>query len=296
MLWQQTHPSLYSILLVCIGYSLFSLSDCLTKWLSEDYSTIQIMATSSLAGLIISAILVVRNKGVSGFRTPHLKLHIIRGICIALIAFFAILSLRLTPLADFYAITFLSPLVVILLSSMIFGEHIGLIRFVAILSGFIGVLIVAGPTFAEMSAGIIYTFITMLMISISILFLRKIGHDYIPLFGFYPCLMIFCICLPFVASSFQVPDLNDAILFLVYSPLLLSAMVITATGYARAPLTSIVAPFHYIQIIWGMLIGYFVFQHLPSLTTITGSLIIVLSGLSVIYYEYRHNKGPRQNA
>ncbi len=287
MLWHKTHPALNAIIMVTFGYSVFAFSDTITKWLAQGFGLHQILATSSLAGLLITGGWVLSVKGWKGFITPKIKWHLWRSLCVLLISFFVVKALPLIPLADFYGIVFLSPLSVLLLSAVFLKENIGRHRLWAIIVGFAGVIILAGPQFNHMNEGLLFAFLAMLLISTGIILIRKTGHDYLPLYGFYPSLLIFIVNAPLAVTSFEMPDIHAGLIFLIYSPLILLGQLTMSLGFARAPETAVVAPFHYIQMLWGVLFGYFLFSDIPSLATITGSSLIISSGLYIIWQEHK---------
>lgn len=287
MLWRNSHPALHAIALVVAGYSVFVFTDTIIKWLVQDFNIHQILAIGSFLPLVITALWVISQKGWRGFITPKLKWHLCRGILGAGTSILVIKALSLIPLADFYGIVFLSPLVVLMLSSIFLKEPIGWHRFLAIIAGFIGVVILAGPQFGHMNEGIMLTFIAMIAFSIGIILIRKTGHDYMPLYSFYPSLFIFIVNAPMAVAEFEMPDITAGLVFLIYGPLVLLGQILNAVGYVRAPETAIVAPFHYTQMLWGVLFGYILFHDVPSPATIAGSVIIISSGLFVIWREHK---------
>lgn len=290
MLWRDTNPALHAICLVTLGYSIFAFSDAITKWLTAGYGMSQILATSSFVGLFVTGTWIVRKKGWQGFKSPRLRWHIYRGICVSLISLSVVQAVSLTPLADFYAIIFLSPLTVLILSYFFLGEPIGAHRALAVITGFLGVLVLVGPQFGHLNLGIIITFMCMSFVSISVILIRKVGQDYLPLYGFYPALIIFTINAPMAVMEFTMPDLQGAIMFMLYAPLILMGQLILSVGFARAPETSVVTPFHYIQMLWGVILGYFLFSEVPSLATLAGSSLIIGSGLYLIWREHKLHK------
>lgn len=288
MLWRETHPVLHAIILTLYGFSAFAFGDTAAKWLVQSYSVHQILATSSLIALVPITPWIVLRSGLKGFGTDKLKLHLIRGFVTSCIALFVVNALAHLPLADFYGIVFLSPMVVLLLSVLFLGEKIGLARILTVIAGFAGVIIIAGPQFAHANIGILFALGGMLCISTGSILVRKIGAATGgPLFAFYPSLFIFLVNAPLAVFDFTVPQAGDAALFLLHGALILMGHFGVSLGFARTPETAIVAPFHYVQMLWGVIFGYLLFSHIPSLSTLTGSALIIGSGLFLIYREHR---------
>lgn len=287
--------SLDAILFACGGWFLFCLCDAMTKHLTAGYSVFQIIAVNGMIGSLLAGGWIVMRHGWRGFHTPRWNWYLVRGLSQAVSSVFVIKSLAMIPMADFYGIVFLAPMMTTLLATVLLREKIGIYRLGAILVGFIGVLIIAGPSFESRNAGYLYAFIATGFISMSAIFVRKIGRETIPMrYAFFPFLtsaLIYGPVMMMLPGGFIVPgNILDAGLFLVYAPLALLGLLGYSTGFARARDTAIVAPFHYTQMIWGALLGYLIFGDVPALTTFAGSLLIILAGLIVIWREHVHHR------
>ncbi len=194
------------------------------------------------------------------------------------------------PLADFYGIVFLTPMVTTLIAVIFLKEQIGRWRWSAVVAGFIGVMIVIGPVFQDHNIGYFYALAAILFISSNALVLHKIGYEpVIARYALYPFVAtaIFFIPLLAVKGGFQMPhEPLHWILFLIMAPISLIGMLGYSAGFARARDTSMIAPFHYSQMIWGAILGFLIFRDVPGPSTIIGSLIIIASGLMVIWREH----------
>ncbi len=280
--------NLAAIGLCVFGWTAFSLTDTASKWLSQDYPVSEVIALVSIPTLLISALWIIAAHGMRGFITPHFKWHMVRGFCVAATAFCVVHSLALIPLADFYGINFLAPLLVSLLSHLLLKEKIGWHRLSAICIGFGGVIILAGPQFNTYNTGILYAFGCVLFVCANSLILRKMsGEKILPLFALYPALWNIALNAPLMIPGFKMPEAADLLLFLAVGPLLLAALMTCSMGISRASETAVVMPFNYIQMIWGVLFGYILFHDAPNATTMAGAAIIIGSGLYVIWREHR---------
>ena len=124
----------------------FTTQDMMIKWLSTDYALHQIVLSRAVVGtLFILMVFVPLEGGISALRTKRLRIHLLRGfgIVIANLAYFT--SLISIPLGEATAIFFIAPVLISALSVVFLGEKVGLIRWVAILFGLIGVLIMIRP-------------------------------------------------------------------------------------------------------------------------------------------------------
>lgn len=281
-------PSLQAIFLACMGYSLFSLADAIAKSLRLTYSVNQVLGFSSGLALIMTVAYIYHYQGPNGFKTKKLKLHIFRGILLAISSHCVVHAFATVPLAEFYGIVFLSPFIVTILAFFFLKEKIKLYQMGAILSGLAGVMVLAGPKFSTMHEGFLYLICSTSLFSVNLLVIRKIGSSenkmLFPLFAFGGIVLS---SWPFlIGDSFLVP-VSDTAIFFIYAVILLIAQICLARGYAIAPQTAVVAPFHYIQMLWGILLGYFLFKDVPSITTLTGAVLIIGSGLYMLLRERR---------
>jgi len=123
---------------------------------------------------------------------------------------------------------------------------------------------------------------------------RKIGRDeYIPLYGFFPLLVIVLFTAPFALSdlSLSAPPQNLG-LFVFYGLALIGAHSLLPAAFARTPMVSRLTPLHYSQMVWGILAGHYVFDKPWEMTTLLGGGLIVLSGMGLFAYEVLSSKKP----
>jgi S-adenosylmethionine uptake transporter len=282
--------SLDSIGLACAGWFFFCLCDAITKYLSIDYDPLQILAVSSIIGIGMTGGWIFMNHGWRGFVPFCWKWYLARMVNVIGSSYCVNHALAHIPLADFYGIVFLTPMMTTLIAVIFLKEQIGRWRWSAVIAGFIGVMIVIGPVFQDHNIGYFYALAGTLFISSNALVLHKIGYEpVIARYAFYPFVATTVFFIPLLAGkgSFQMPhDPLHWALFLIMAPLSLIGMLGYSAGFARARDTSMIAPFHYSQMIWGAMLGFFIFRDVPGPSTIAGSLIIVASGLMVIWREH----------
>jgi drug/metabolite transporter (DMT)-like permease len=287
--------ALIAILLCVGGWFAFSVCDATSKWLTSTYSVSQIVFMSSLPITILSAFIIFMKGGLSGFNTLDLKWHIARAVSVVLTAVFVVNALKTIPLADFYGITFLSPFITALLAALFLKEHLGWHRMMAIIFGFGGVLVIAQPQFATYSIGLVFALGATLSISGTSIVLRKMkSNESLFLFSFFPSFANSIFHAPGTIQNFVMPTFFDAGIFTILTISVMVGLLLLATGLRKAPIYSVVAPFHYTQIVWGITLGYLIFGDLPTPTTLAGIGIIVCSGIYMIWREYQMHKKPSQ--
>lgn len=281
--------SLDAVLFASFGWFLFCVCDAMAKHLSGHYSAFEILALTGVSGLILSGAWILGQHGWAGFKTPKWNWYLLRGLSQSGSSYFVIKSLYLIPLADFYGIIFMTPMVMTLLAALFLKEKIGAYRIGAIAVGFIGVLIIAGPSFDSGNAGYLYALMGVGCASLSGIFVRKIGRDpVLARYAFYPFLVYTLIFVPMILfTGFEIPtDPVDLTLLAFFAPVSLLGLLGYSVGFARARDTALVAPFHYTQMIWGALFGFVFFGDIPALTTFAGAGLIILAGLLVIWREH----------
>lgn len=285
--------TLNAILLVTIGYFGFNIADLFSKILQDHYSIYQVLGTSSLIGLIIASLWLKKSHGWAAFLPENYKLHILRSVFITGTAYSMVASLKFLPLADFYGIVFIMPFIVMVLAIIVLKEKVGWRRWAAAGVAFVGILIIAGPQFDNIGMGVILALAGACFGAGNIITLRKIGHNSpLPFYVVYPFILMFVvsvICI-LATDTFTPIRMVDVPMFLAHGPVVVFAIIFTSMGFTKAPETSIVAPFHYTQIIWGVLFGWLFFETLPTTTTWAGLSLVVMAGLYSLWREYNLSK------
>lgn len=294
----------HAIICAIIAYAAFSTHDAGVKILTKTYppGTIMMMNGSMLLLLSIGSLLYLK-KISSLWQTPYLRLHALRALGVGGVSFLAIKGLQTVPLHDFYGILFLSPFVLGLLTHFILGEHLGTHRIIAMVIGFLGVLLMAGPEFAQVTPGYLYVLIMLFFVSFHLLITRKLGNrDPWPLFSFFPGLGMLTIgsilsladgslfsSLPAHIHATLGGSLGTGLspLFIATGLCLFIAQVMIARAYGLTPLTSIVIPYVYTQMLWGTAYGYVLFGTIPAPEAVIGACLVITSGIGSLFYE-RH--------
>ena len=212
-------------------------------------------------------------------------LHLMRavfGIC-AMTLFF--LSLRHVNLVEMQTISFSSVFFISILSVFFLREVIGKRRIIAIMFGFIGVVIILNPSVSVFSNYSLLPLIASLLLSFAVIFLKKIlitNNNFLSIFIF----TLFCsiISLAFMNSTWIIPKTTDIILLILTGVLGFIAQVFLTKSYQLAD-ASLLAPFEFSSLLWSYFIGYFLFHEVISLRVYLGGLIVVLSVAYIFYRE-----------
>lgn len=282
--------TLTAIALIVGGYFCYSVADLCSKILQQTYTVYQILAISGVIGLVICSVWLAARYGFKSFVPSRLPLHLFRALCVTGTSFFMVSALKTLPLADFYGIAFIVPLLVKLLAVFLLKEKIGWRRWAASLVGFCGILLVAGPQFDHIGAGVVYCLLGAVCASLNIISLRRIGQsEPLPLYGFYPFLFISILNVAaLIATDTYVPLKPETYGYLaLHGPIVVAGLIWISLGFGKAPETAVVAPFLYTQILWGIGFGWFFFHALPGPATWAGLSLVIGAGLYSLWREYR---------
>ncbi|MER8829235.1 DMT family transporter [Mesorhizobium sp. M0938] len=140
-----TQSPAQGIALYARGVFIFCVVDAMIKWLSTDYSIAQIMFFRALIGLVPTLAILLRPPGLLSLKTRRVGAHLLRGLVSLVGTFGFCWALAVMPLGATYAIGFAAPIFITALSVPILNESVGLRRWLAVLVGFAGVLIMIRP-------------------------------------------------------------------------------------------------------------------------------------------------------
>ncbi len=219
-------------------------------------------------------------------RTHRLKYQLARSVTMLSATLLNVIALRYLRLDQTTTILFLAPLTVALLAGPTLGEWVGWRRLVAILVGFMGILVAIRPGISAVHAAFLLSLGSMLSYSLYILMTRYLAaYDTSEVTLFYSTVVGTIVAAPWAFSVWVWPA--DPLAW----ALLLSLGFWGAAGHYvfivahRWAPTSALAPFLYGQLLAATAIGYFVFDQLPDVWTITGAGIIVASGIYMLHRE-----------
>jgi len=279
--------ALSGILLLVSATVLFAAQDAVTKQLTELVAISQILFVRFLAFALFAAVYAMTRSGIkNAFRSAVPVMQTTRCLMMCSeIALFAY-ALRFLGIAEIHAIFACFPLLVTALSVPLLGESVGKRRWVAVLCGFVGTLIILRPGSGVFDPHALLALACVVIYSLYNILTRRVSrHD-----SFDTSLMYFGF-VGLAASSvaaighWEPVDVRSAWLLLIISVLSVSAhmMLIKALQLTAAV---ILQPFNYLILVWAILIGYLMFGETLDSAQIMGSLIVVSSGVYIGYREY----------
>jgi drug/metabolite transporter (DMT)-like permease len=261
--------------------------DLCAKEILETYSLEQFVFLRSLIGLALFLSLSHQFGGLAGLLTRRWGWHLLRTVLAAGAMFGFFYGLSRMPLIDALTLGFTAPLMMTALSVPMLGDHVGWRRWTAVLTGFLGVLMILRPgTGAVSFASLAVLFAAFCYACLAITARRLASTE--STFG----LSVYVVAGPMVISGllsmtgpgWRIPDVTGWILFLLAGVCSVLAWIGLVGAYREAP-PSILAPFEYTALIAGAVAGYLIWDEMPDRWVISGALIIIASGLFVVYRE-----------
>ncbi len=224
----------------------------------------------------------------TAFHAVSLRLQIVRGVLLFGSTFFNFLALRTLQLAESMSIMFFAPMVITALAGPLLGEWAGWRRWMAILVGFVGVLVITRPGFGAFGLGHVYILAAMGSYCLYVIMTRHMGaRETAESLIFYSALTPVVLMAPAVPLYGSMPDgwIQWAAL-LALGCLGAGGHWLLIKAYQQAT-TAALAPYPYLQMVWMIGLGYLIFGDLPDGWTLGGAFIIVLSGLYIVHREHK---------
>ena len=276
----------FGLLVGLSGYILVVLVDTIVKLnLVEKYPVIQISFLLCIGAFIPILITLIIFRNWSSLLNKKIHIQLLHGALGITHSALIINSLKKHSLIEIYPILFSSPLILIILSYFVLKEKVGIRRCLAVLIGFIGVLIVSRPGTIHFTIPLFGLFIAAIIHALRVLLIRQSGNTQSSVaFTFYGCVSALMISGFFSYPNFIIVQKIDLVILLICGVI----AGIAGLFFVRASKTlesSLFAPIQYIQLVVGFTMGYIFFGDLPDIYEIIGSLVIVLSGLFIIYRE-----------
>ncbi len=267
----------------------FSLMDAGLKLLTAHYPPIQVAALRALASLPLVVAFVAWRGAFGQLLRVRWPLHLLRGaIGIATLALFAY-ALRHLALAEAYAIFFVAPLLITLLSVPLLGEKVGRARWIAIAVGLAGVLIALRPTGAgAFTLGGLAVLAAALGYSLSAISVRVMHRtDSTESLVFWLTFLVALGAGAMSAPNWTPVRLDDGwiLLGVAVTGFLGQLGVTEAFKHGEA---SAIAPFEYSALAWALLIDWTLWHTVPDAWTLVGAATIVASGLYLVRHERVH--------
>ena len=276
--------------------ALFSAMDALMKLLVERYPPLQVTTLRGLASLPFLLLPFFIHRRWHRLGTRHWQWHAVRGaIGVVMLASF-IFAVKQLSLADTYSIFMCAPLLIAALSVPVLREHVAAGQWVAIGIGLAGVLVMLHPSGAGWTTlGGLAAVLSAVCYAVSAIALRVMSRSETN----ESLVFYFTLVLTIGAGLLALPGwrsmlVSDLPLIVGVGFLGATAQHLITEAFRSAP-ASVVAPFEYTALLWGVLLDFLVWKVLPGAITLAGGAVVIGAGLYLIARERRHRSPAGQS-
>ncbi len=281
-------PEVRGILLTLFAMGCFGSMDGISKVLVQHYPAPLVLWLRHLLAVPIVLVLLGGGRGLGRrlvTRAPLLQF--VRATILAVEMGLVLVAFRQMPLADAQSILAVAPLLVTALSVPLLGEKVGWRRWVAVLVGFLGVLIMLRPGFTTVQPLALLVLLCAAMYAVYNVLTRRVARVDLPQTSFLLQILIAATLLTFVGPFFWVP-LSPLHWVLVTALAALGALghYCLVRALTMAPVV-VVQPFTYTLLLYEVVIGYLVFGDLPDRFTVAGVLVVVGAGIYAVWREHQ---------
>ena len=275
------------ILLALVAYAVYSWGDAAIKALGGGLSVFEIGFYMTLVSAVCIALTTPKDEKLLHFwrmnRPWAVQARALSGTAASVLSVIAFTTI---PLAEVYALIFLAPLFVTLMSMFLLKEQVGPWRWFAIIAGFAGVLLVVRPGFRELEVGHIAAVVVALLAAFSVILMRSLSsrETRTTMLGFLMLYIIGFNGVAMLVTGARTPTLQEAAILLVAGIFAATGNILLLRATRFAPANQL-ASTHYSQIVWSVVLGALFFQEEPDLLAILGLAIIGSSGLLTVARE-----------
>lgn len=277
---------------ILIAVALFAVMDAIVKWLSVYYPVSQLVFFRSLLAFVPLSVMIARDGGWRGLRTSRPGGHVLRSLIgmTSMVLFFW--AFAVLPLAEAVAISFSGPLFLTLLSIPLLGERVGPRRWLAVLAGFVGVLLIVRPGSGLFGLTALIPVGAALGFALAMICVRRLSitesNTAIVFYFTLTCTAVSALALPF---EWVTPALEHWLPLIAIGLIGGTAQLFMTQAFRLAP-ASTVAPFEYTAIVFALSFGVLIWNEIPDAWMLVGTAIVIGSGLYILHRELLRKGAP----
>ena len=282
--WGRQTPALKGILLMCLSTVAFAAMHGLVRFVSDVLPPFQIAFFRNVFGLAFLLPLLMRSR-FEILRTKRIGLHALRGVINigAMLMFFTALSI--SPLAKVTALSFTAPIFMAILAVLFLGERFRIYRWLAILLGFVGMLIILRPGFVTIDTGALLVLGSASLWAVAMVIIKILSRTessvttvaymgiFLGIFSVFPAIWVW--------QPFGIQTLGWMVLIGLFGTV---AQMALSQALKETDPTALM-PFDFLKLIWTAIIGAWFFAEIPDVFTWVGAAFIFSSGLFIAYRE-----------
>jgi drug/metabolite transporter (DMT)-like permease len=277
---------LHGILLMLAASLTFSVLDMQAKYLSQTQPVMQIAWARYFGHFVLMMIFLWPKYGRSLLKTENMGLQFVRSILLLLCTFMFFTAVSLMPLADAVAISFASPMIATALSVPLLKEQVGMRRWIAVLIGFGGVLIIVRPGSGIMNWAALLVLATAFFFALFQLITRMLANREDNLVTLFYSAIIGAVILTAIVPFYWLnpPGWQETVMLAGLGLFGGFGHYLLIKAHEYAPI-AVLSPLSYSSLIWSVILGYIVFTDFPDFMTLIGAGILIATGVYIVYRE-----------
>jgi drug/metabolite transporter (DMT)-like permease len=283
--WAATPGNLRGIILVAISGVLFAGLNVATFYPAKELNSYMMAFCRYLFGALFLLPIFLRRGLVTPFRTNRLGMHAVRGALHSGGMQLWFVALPLVTLADLTALGFAGPIFITIGAALFLGEDVRLRRWMAVLVGFAGAMLIVRPGFTELSIGVLAALASTPLFSASNLMAKSLAHtDNADTIVLWQSIFIVLCAAPFAIAFWQTPSWEHVGWFVLAGLFGTVGHLVMQFGYQMAEISA-VQPIGFLSLIWNTLFGFMLFSQQPSTWTFVGAAVIFASAMYISHRE-----------
>jgi drug/metabolite transporter (DMT)-like permease len=282
----QDNQTRLGIGLMCLGVLMFALNDVMGKWLMSTYTVGQVLLLRSAAALLILAPFALREGVGAILRAPRTGLQVLRVVCGTLETacfYWAVTTLPLVSVMTYYLA---APLYVAAVAPFLLKERLTRDRWLAVILGFMGVIVVLQPSAETLTLPAIIAIVGSALYAGLMLTTRQLRGTSATSLIVWQTVGALLFGAALAPIGWVQPTLPDFAMLSLLGVVAMAAHMLVAQSLRIAE-AAVVAPFQYTLIVWAAVFGWLFFGEWPTLPMVFGAVVIVASGLYLLWREGR---------
>ena len=226
--------------------------------------------------------------------TPRMGLHAVRGFVHGFSVMLWFFAMARIPIAEVTALGYTTPIFITVGAALFLGERFRIRRMIAVLIGVFGTLVIVRPGFVTIELGTLAQLAAAPLFAASALVSKKLTETepsevIIALMSLFVTLTL----MPFAIATWRTPTVEE-LAWLFATATLATLGHYTMTRAYQAAEIAVTQPLSFLQLVWAVLLGYYVFAETPDVWTIAGSIVIVASATYIAHREARLSREGRR--
>jgi len=281
------HHPIRGILYLMGALALFALLDTVSKTLASRHPVAVVVWGRYFAHFLITVVAFMPRYGTGLFKSARPGLQLVRGLTLVGVTAGVVGAFQRMPLAEVTALVFVTPFLVMILAVSFLGEKMPAWRWIPVIVGFSGVLLIARPSGSDFNIGVVFVLLGAVCYAVYQVLTRKLSAVDRSVTQLAWTALIGAATTSLLLPKYWVPgalDLRDWLLIGSLGVLAAGGHLLMIMALRAAPATTL-SPFTYAQLVWATLLGWLVFGDFPDRMSLIGMAIIVVSGVVVAYSE-----------